>query len=125
MICIDANIVLDIILQRTNKSVCEDYLRQGNQEFAVTTLTVSLVMYFAEMKNIKLREVQGLLERFTWLSVASEDGEWAFKNYNDDDYEDAMQIGCAIRNKCDRFATLDKGLFKKYQNTLSVDLLNK
>ena len=47
-----------------------------------------------------------------------------FKQYADDDFEDALQIACATREACAKFATLDHGLAKKYSRSIRIDLLS-
>ncbi|MGH7158284.1 MAG: hypothetical protein ACREGD_04430 [Candidatus Saccharimonadales bacterium] len=63
------------------------------------------------------------LDLFVWLPVLPEDGHAAFKRLEGNDFEDALQVACAVREGCKRFVTLDGGLAKKYKPDIKIDLL--
>ena len=123
MICVDANVIIDILLSRKNAAACETYLTTASETLAITTLTLDLVTYYAERQKLILTQVQQFLTTFVWLPVTADDATWSFSHFKGDGYEDGLQIGCAVREQCSRFVTLDRGLAKKYAQQLKIDLL--
>ncbi len=124
MICLDANFIIELMLERARVSDCERYLSDATDDLAITTLSVSTVMYYAEGKHLNLASVELFLRQFNWLTASEIDVNWAFANYQGKDFEDALQIAIAKRESCNRFATLDKQLAKKYSADLPIDLLH-
>jgi predicted nucleic acid-binding protein len=123
MICVDANIVLEIIEKRKNAEICERFLTTVAGERAISILTLDIVMYFVEKDKIVPAPAKAFLESFTWLPVTEADAGWAFEHFDGKDFEDGLQIACAMREGCSTFATLDQGLAKKYTAHLPVKLL--
>ena len=123
MIFVDANVVLEVIEKRLRADACEQLLR-GAEEKAISLLTLDLVMYFVEKDKLAWEPVKTFLESFAWLPITDTDAQWAFGNFKGDDFEDALQISCAKREGCNKFATLDKDLAKKYADTILIKLLS-
>lgn len=123
MICVDANVLLEVILIRDRTAQCEEYLERIMDNVAVTALTVDIVMYYAERHKLSWQTVKAYLDNYTLLPMMPNDIDWAFARFDGKDFEDALQVGCALREGCDRFVTLDQNLAKKYKNVLSVDLI--
>ena len=122
MTFVDANILLEVILQRTHAASCENFL--GNAEDkAISTLTLDLVMYFIERDKLPWVPVKQFLESFSWLPVVDSDAQWAFANFAGKDFEDALQVACAIREGCSKFVTLDRHLSKKYAQIMAIHLI--
>ena len=123
MICFDANVLIEIIVDRKNALVCRDYIDAAKDDMCTTMLSVDLVMYYAESNKLAIQPIEQFLRLFTWLPMTDSDADWAFKNFGGIDFEDALQIACAVREGSKKFATLDKKLAKKYASTLPIDLL--
>ena len=124
MLCIDANVILEVIEKRTRSGVCQNFLEAaatGNK--ATTMLTLDLVMYFAEKDRLDLRLVKEYLDGFIWLPLMPQDAEWAFAHFDGKDFEDGLQVACALREDCNGFVTLDQALAKKYAKQITVRLL--
>jgi predicted nucleic acid-binding protein len=119
---VDANVLLEVILRRTWVTKCEDFL-SNNQDKAISTLTLDLVMYFIERDNLAWEPVKTFLESFSWLPIVEADAQWAFAQFQGDDFEDALQVACAIREGCNNFVTLDGPLSKKYSDNIAIYLL--
>jgi predicted nucleic acid-binding protein len=119
---VDANIVLEILLERTNMQKVAHTLK-NEKNLVVSTLTVSHVMYFAEKNKVDLVAAEKLINRFKRLDVVDVDITKAFGIYQGQDYEDALQIACAVRNKCTTFITHDQNLAKKYAKTIKIKLV--
>lgn len=123
MICCDANVLIEVILGRRQSGVCRKYIEEAPEDLAITMLSLDLIMYYAERHKLDLKPFEQLLRLFVWLPLTESDAEQAFKQYKGDDFEDALQISCTIREGCSKFATLDKSLAKKYSQSLPIDLL--
>lgn len=123
MIFVDANIALEVIEKRAHADACEQMLR-NSQEKAISLLTLDLVMYFLGRDKIAWEPVKTFLESFAWLPVTDADAQWAFAHFKGDDFEDALQVACAIRENCHEFTTLDKSLAKKYADIMPIELLS-
>lgn len=128
MICLDTNVLLEIILDRDKAAVCKEYIRKHRlaktgEDLAVTMLSLHLVTYFAERKNLSALTVKSFLDLFVWLPLSPDDAQWAFANFDGKDFEDGLQVACAKREKCSRFTTLDKHLAAKYNRHLKIDFL--
>ena len=111
------------IEKRAHVDACKRILRNG-EEKAISILSLDLVVYFLEKDKISLEPAKGFLESFVWLPVTDADAQWAFAHFKGDDYEDALQVSCAIREGCNDFVTLDKSLARKYANTIPIELLS-
>ena len=122
MTFVDANILLEVILQRTHAGACEQFL-SNTEDKAISILTLDLVMYFIEKDKLPWEPVKHFLESFSWLPIVDADAQWAFVNFAGKDFEDALQVACAIREGCGRFVTLDGPLSKKYSQTIATDLI--
>lgn len=123
MVCLDANVMLEIVEKRAGWQACRNYLADLTDDLAITMLTVHLMMYFAEKDRLDWRAVKAFLERYHWLPLMPTDANWAFVRFDGKDFEDALQVGCALRAGCTRFATLDQTLAKKYKAALPIDLI--
>jgi predicted nucleic acid-binding protein len=99
------------------------YLDTCKVDQAISTLALDLVMFFAEKDKIDLKPVRTFLDKFTWLPITEADAHWAFANYLDKDFEDGLQVACALREGCDTFVTLDQKLAKKYTDKIKIELI--
>lgn len=124
MVCLDANVVIEIILDRHKAQVCRDYLNSVQEEVAITVLSLDLLLYYSESKKLHLPAVEEFLRLFIWLPMTDGDAEWAFRRFEGKDFEDALQIASAIREGCGTFVTLDKSLAKKYVADIKTKLLS-
>lgn len=125
MLCIDANVILEVVEKRTRSETCQNFLEAATTGNKTTTmLTVDLVMYFAEKNRLDLKLVKKYLDGFIWLPLMPADAEWAFAHFNGKDFEDGLQVACALREGCSGFVTLDQGLAKKYAKQIAVTLLS-
>jgi predicted nucleic acid-binding protein len=124
MICLDANIVIELLLKRRLAQKCRDYITAVNDDIAITVLSVSIIMYYAEAKQLDLLAVERFLRDFVWLAVVETDTTWAFQHFAGKDFEDALQIATAKREGCQQFVTLDRALAKKHIATMPVELLS-
>ena len=123
MTCLDANVLIEIILGRKNVAACNEYIASAKDDLAISMLSLDLIMYYAELDKLKLASIQQFLRLFIWLPITDFDAEWAFQHFAGKDFEDALQISCARREGCSKFATLDKSLVRKYSSNFPVQLI--
>ena len=124
-IFLDANIVLEIVLERQNQQLAINFLSKYSDDLNISSLTAHLIIYFGQ-KRVDLPVLRRFLEDYTVLSPDSVDFEWAFNNIRNNDFEDALQLSLAIRNGCNSFITFDKSLVDSYANlrNISIQLLS-
>jgi predicted nucleic acid-binding protein len=116
---LDANVLLEIILSRENEATARKALEMGQSNLFISSLTAHLIVHFGKAL-VALPVLRQFLSDYTILGLESVDFEWAFTNLRNDDFEDALQIGVAIRNGCADFLTFDKGLYKAYADLPSI-----
>jgi predicted nucleic acid-binding protein len=120
---LDANVLLDIVLERAKSVDAEKYIdtHSDSHEICISALTAHLVVYFGS-KTLPLHVLEQFLADFTIIELDQADFTWAFRYCKEGDFEDALQISCAIRAGCQEFATIDKKLAKDYGSTLGVTI---
>ncbi|MBI2009257.1 PIN domain-containing protein [Candidatus Saccharibacteria bacterium] len=123
MICLDANVLIEIVLGRKNAEVCQAYLDSAREDLAITLLSLDLAMYYAEAHKLAFQPIEQFMRLFIWLPMIDADAQWAFEHFAGKDYEDALQVAAASREGCSRFVTLDRNLAKKYPKNIAIDLL--
>jgi len=123
MICLDANVLIEMMLGRQRANLCQKYIDQTDQDLAITLLSLDLTMYYAEAHKLALRPIEQFMRLFIWLPMIDADAQWAFEHFAGKDYEDALQVAAASREGCSRFVTLDRNLAKKYPKNIAIDLL--
>lgn len=119
-ICLDANALLDLLLQRACRQKVIQLLSGMTQaRFCIPALTVDLVLYFVEAENLSKDEAWQFLEMYEIIDLTKDDVDWARDN-DGGDFEDALQVACARRVGAKSFATLDKGLESMYGSYLTM-----
>ena len=122
---LDANILLEIILERKNQTIAKELLSKTNAELSISALSAHLIVYFGQ-KKVDLPILRQFLGDYTILPLEAADFEWAFTNMRNNDFEDALQLAVAIRNGCAKFITFDKPLVETYGSlkNISVNLVS-
>jgi predicted nucleic acid-binding protein len=118
---LDANILLEIILERSNQSRAKSFLESNNENLYISALTAHLVTHFGQ-SIVELPILRQFLGDYSILELEARDFEWAFTNIQNNDYEDALQLAVAIRNGCSQFITFDKALVKTYKYLSSIEV---
>lgn len=115
---LDANVVLDLILKREPffDNIAEIVTIAENKKFTLCLSSVTFVNVnyiackFTDKKNV-LESLKKLRILFDVLSVSEVEIDKAlFSNFND--FEDAVQHYCALKNNCDYIITRDSKDFK-------------
>lgn len=120
-IFLDANIVLEILLGREKDAVARKIVGQHADSLHISALTAHLAVHFGQA-IVTLPVLRQFLADYTVLPLDAADFEWAFANVQNSDFEDAVQLGTAIRCGCAQFITFDKALFKTYKNLPSISV---
>ena len=117
---LDANILLEILFKRSKYDKVVDSLNSmQDANFYISALSVDIVMYFVEQQKQSKDVAWQFLDCYNVLDLKFQDLSWA-KDNDMGDFEDALQVGCAIRGKCDLFITLDKNIEPKLGKYISV-----
>jgi predicted nucleic acid-binding protein len=122
---LDANILLEIILERKHQTIAKELLSKKDVNLNISALSAHLIMYFGQ-KKVGLPILRQFLGDYTILPLEAADFDWAFINIRNNDFEDALQLAVAIRNGCANFITFDKPLVETYGSlkNISVNLLS-
>jgi putative PIN family toxin of toxin-antitoxin system len=114
MIMLDTNVVLDAIIKREPYSQCakEIIALAIKRKFVccITTNTVTDIIYVLRKhfdKRQLIEKLDDLFSVFEILEISSSDCKTMF-DVPINDFEDAILINCAARNKCDLFITRDE-----------------
>ncbi len=118
-IFLDANILLEIIHERERFDDAVAYVRTHAGRLCISALTVHLVMYFGS-KVTEVKVLRQFLSDYRVLPVSVGDIDWAFDHIRGGDFEDALQVACAVNSGCTRFVTLDAALARRYKGTQNV-----
>lgn len=124
LIFLDANILLEILLDRKNNKTARRFIKDNAGHLAISTLTAHIVVHFG-LKVVDLPILRQFLGDYFMLEMTYMDFDWAFNNARSSDFEDALQLAIAIRNGCNEFVTFESQLFKVYKDlpTIKVKLL--
>ena len=115
---LDANVVLDLILKREPffDNIAEIVTIAENKNFtlcfsSVTFVNVNYIACKFTDKKYVLESLKKLRVLFDVLSVSETEIDKAlYSNFND--FEDAVQHYCALKNNCDYIITRDSKDFK-------------
>lgn len=119
---VDANCVLELLLQRVGRNVVLKELSKYEVS-CITPVTVGIVLYFAEREKLDLTLVEQLTEHFEIIPLTNQSYLQAKKFYAGQDFEDALQVASCLEANIKTMITLDKGLAKKYAHHLKTILL--
>ncbi len=97
-------------------------LGTNTSEVYLSSLSVSHFMYFAELEKKSKHDAHAFIKQFPALDVNQADVDWAFAN-DQGDFEDALQVACALRHGCKKFLTLDQGLKTRHHKHLAITLI--
>lgn len=119
LIFLDANILLEILLERKNDKVARRFIKNNAGHLAISALTAHLVVHFGS-KVVDLPILRQFLGDYYMLEMTYMDFDWAFNNARSSDFEDALQLAIAIRNGCNEFVTFESQLYKVYKDLPTI-----
>lgn len=122
-VCIDANVLLDVILpNRPRYDFVSKYLKT-EPGISISALSVHLAVHFGKKFSLAPDEVRSGLAELIIMPIDEQTVSWAFDKLQNSDFEDALQVACAVLNGCDTFVTFDKQLAKAYSPFIDMKIL--
>ncbi len=119
---VDANVLLESVLKgRKHALKAQEYI--GSHDVVISPLTAHLFVYFGQKDGIVLEALLDMLTKHRFTDCGSAEVTWAIHNIQSNDFEDALQVACAVTNKCKALATLDKNLASRYKKFITIKLL--
>lgn len=116
---LDTNILLDYILFRNDESLATEFIIDASLDLKVSlyiaahSLTDIFYVLRKEFPVAERKQVISLLCSIcNVVSISSDNITKAIDSGWTDDFEDALQIQCAVESDCDYFVTRDLELFK-------------
>lgn len=120
-IFLDANILLEVLLPgRPKAALAYSY---AQKEAVVSPLSAHLYAYFGRKEGFSTEALTKQLALLNYTDLGDNEVRWAIANYQGEDFEDALQVACAIMSGCKLFVTLDKPLSQRYQRFINVKVL--
>ena len=120
-IFLDANILLEVLLPGRQKAALAD--RYVQEEAVVSPLSAHLYAYFGTKEGFSIETLVKQLALLNYTELGDNEVRWAIANCQGDDFEDALQVACAVISGSELFVTLDKPLAQKYQKFISIKVL--
>jgi predicted nucleic acid-binding protein len=119
---IDANLLLEATLQdRSGAPIAQKFL--ATHPVVISPLTAHLFVHFGRKDAIPQSTLFRLLKEYRLTDFGHHEVSWAMANCRGDDFEDALQVACAVLHGCDRFATFDRTLATRYRSFIHVQVL--
>ncbi len=118
---LDANVLLEVLLPgRPKTEIADTYVQK---ESIVSPLSAHLYTYFGTKEGYPIKALTRQLTLLKYTELGVGEINWAIANCQDNDFEDALQVACAVLNGSELFVTLDKNLAQKYQQFINIKLL--
>jgi len=119
----DANVLLEAVLQdRPRAQAAQDCLGTSGS-IVVSPLSAHLLAYFGVKDGLSLDEALRLLAQLKFTEFSTAEIAWACRNHQGGDFEDALQVACAVLSHSQKFVTFDKKLAHNYQKFLNIEVL--
>lgn len=119
----DANVLLEVILPDRQRVEAAKQAIATAQAQIISPLTVHLYVHFGQKQDFPLQQLLANIELFELTDMSQPEVRWAIKHYQNNDFEDALQVACAVLHGCDKFVTLDKPLAQKYRQFIDMQVL--
>ena len=124
LVFLDANIIMELFFNRVRRPQVLRAMEQadGDVRFLVSILSVDVLFYHVEAKHLDKASAHAFLGQYGLLDMNEADYLWAQAN-DQGDFEDALQVACALRHSCQKFLTLDQRLKKHHHQHIAVTLI--
>lgn len=118
---LDANVLLEALLPaRQRAAVAHNYIRK---EAVVSPLSAHLYVHFGKKDGFSVGVLTNNLTLLSYTSFGGDEIRWAIANRQSNDFEDALQVACAVLGSCDQFVTFDGPLAKRYGQFIKMTVL--
>lgn len=116
---VDANVLLETVLKdRQYAAVAADYINSNN--IVISPLSAHLLVHFGLQDGLELGFLLTILKQHRFTALSPSEVQWAIANCQGSDFEDALQIACAVGHNCREFVTFDKRLVNRYQDFIAM-----
>ncbi|HTE22556.1 MAG TPA: PIN domain-containing protein [Candidatus Limnocylindria bacterium] len=122
--CFDANILLEVLLRGRRKAEVAAAALVRAEQACISPLSAHLYVYFGQKEKHTLADLLEDIQSYKITDMGSPVLRWAITNRQDDDFEDALQVACAVLGDCKQFVTFDGKLAKNYGSLIDVTLLS-
>jgi predicted nucleic acid-binding protein len=122
-ILVDANLVLDLLLQRSEPEKVAYALQNISATYFISTLTVHLTYHFGEREKVSSDTIDAVIDLFGILSLDGSTVKLAQEHHKGKDFEDCLQAACAELNDCDEILTRDRKFAQRSGTKLPVRLV--
>src|ERR1035438_5014189 len=96
---IDTNVLLETVLKdRQYAEKAQEYI--SSRDVIISPLTAHLFVYFGKKDGLKLDLLLEMLAKHRFTDFGTNEVIWAIKNHQSDDFEDSLQIACALLQGC-------------------------
>lgn len=119
----DANVLLEVLDRRQYAEQAIAALRRHGTEAYISALTGHLVMYFGPKAGVEREILRQFLLDYHMQSVGATEFAWAFQHMQGTDFEDALQLACAVSVGAALFYTFDKELARHYQGRFDLEII--
>lgn len=124
MILLDANILLEMILEnRAKKEKVLTWFNANDEKYSITMLTAHLVLHFGFKDGLSKDQLSAFLADYPRIALLPEDYDEALCLLHGTDHEDALQLAAARRAGCTRIVTLDKSFAETYRENMAFEVL--
>lgn len=120
---LDVYILMEIFFHRSQAGTVAQWLDSNGKTLVTSALAVDLVMYFIERKHQSKDLGRQFLQQYQVLSLTANDVNWAYQ-HDAGDFEDALQIACALRHGCQQFVTLNHKVRPMYGQYIDIVTIN-
>ena len=117
---LDSSFILEILLRRHNSEKCAEILGKIKGNIGISIITVHHAYHFGKKAGIEFEKITRLLLDFHVFVSSVTDHSIALEIHRGSDFEDALQVACALNNSCDQFVTLDQKLCNRYRGLLKM-----
>ncbi len=121
-IFVDANVVLEVTLRKRRfVAIAERFL--SDHQTVASPLTAHLLVHFGRKEGRSQWYLFSQVKELQFTEFGGAEVGWAMANGQGDDFEDALQVACAVLHGCNVFATFDQRLARRYRPFISVRVL--
>lgn len=124
LVFIDTNVLLDVLLPDRPRFVLASQFISNSPSLAISALSVHLAVHFGKKFHLQPDNIKTAIELLAVLPIEQTTLQWAFTNLQNTDFEDAIQVACAVLSGCSQFVTSDVALAKNYSQFINVQLLS-
>ena len=118
----DANVVIEASLPaRKQTEKARRYL--ASHPTVISPLSAHLLVYVGIKAHVPFDLLLRMLKTQHYTQFGSDEIQWALANHENKDFEDALQVACAVIHGCRQFVTFDRVLTKRYGQFIDIRVL--